>query len=95
MGGAWLVQHLWEHYAFGGDRTFLADRAYPALKGAAEFLLDFLVEAPDGHLITCPSTSPENTFEYATPRRAAGRRGSHGGHDGGPGDGPRSVHQYD
>ena len=64
MGGAWLVQHLWEHYAFGRDRTFLAERVYPALKGAAEFLRDFLVESPDGFLVTCPSTSPENEFEY-------------------------------
>ncbi|MGI4790217.1 MAG: glycoside hydrolase family 95 protein [Janthinobacterium lividum] len=64
MGGAWLVQHLWEHYAFSGDRAFLSERVYPALKGAAEFLLDFLVESPDGCLVTCPSVSPENEFQY-------------------------------
>ena len=64
MGGAWLVQHLWEHFEFSGDREFLAARAYPALKSAAEFLLDFLVEAPNGFLVTCPSTSPENEFVY-------------------------------
>ena len=63
MGGAWLVQHLWEHYAFSGDRAFLAG-AYPAIKSAAEFLLDFLVESPSGDLVTCPSVSPENTFQY-------------------------------
>ncbi len=67
MGGAWLVQHLWEHYAFSGDRAFLSERAYPALRGAAEFLLDFLVESPDGTLVTCPSTSPENEFVYTAP----------------------------
>jgi alpha-L-fucosidase 2 len=64
MGGAWLTQHLWDHYAFSSDHAFLAERAYPALKGAAEFLLDFLTEASDGHLLTCPSTSPENVFAY-------------------------------
>ncbi len=65
MGGVWLVQHLWEHYAFSNDRDFLAERAFPALKGASVFLLDFLVSAPDGSLVSCPSTSPENQFEYA------------------------------
>ena len=71
MGGAWLVAHGWEHFAFGGDREFLRERVYPALKGVAEFLLDFLVESPDGELVTCPSTSPENEFDYTT---ADGRR---------------------
>ena len=61
MGGAWLCQHLWEHYAFSEDRGFLA-RAYPAIREAAVFLLDYLVEGPDGKLVTCPSTSPENSF---------------------------------
>jgi alpha-L-fucosidase 2 len=59
-GGAWLATHLWEHYQFTGDRTFLAEH-YPAMKGAAEFLLDFLVPHPTyGWLVTNPSTSPEN-----------------------------------
>lgn len=62
MGGAWLCQHLWEHYAFGGDREFLEKTAYPIMKGAAQFYLDFLIEDKDGNLVTCPSTSPENTF---------------------------------
>ena len=61
MGGAWLCQHLWEHYSFSGDRGFLR-RAYPAIREAAVFLLDYLVEGPDGKLVTCPSTSPENSF---------------------------------
>ena len=60
-GGAWLCLHLWEHYAFSGDLDFLA-RAYPAMKEAAEFFLDFLVESEDGYLITSPSISPENRF---------------------------------
>ncbi len=62
MGGPWLCQHLWEHYAFGGDTVFLRDRAYPVMKGAAEFCLDWLIEDHDGYLVTCPSTSPENMF---------------------------------
>ncbi|NOU96848.1 glycoside hydrolase family 95 protein [Paenibacillus sp. LMG 31456] len=61
MAGAWLCQHLWEHYAFSQDEAFLK-RAFPALKEAALFCLDWLVEGPDGHLVTCPSTSPENFF---------------------------------
>lgn len=62
MGGVWMATHLWEHYAFTRDSTFLADRAYPLIKGAARFLLDWLVEDGDGRLVTAPSTSPENTF---------------------------------
>ena len=60
VGGAWLCQHLWEHYLYQPDRAYLA-RAYPILKGAAEFFLDTLVEDPrhPGRLVTCPSTSPE------------------------------------
>ena len=61
MGGAWLSTHLWEHYAFGGDKEFLAE-AYPIMKGAAEFLLDFLVLDEQGRLVTIPSHSPENMF---------------------------------
>ena len=61
MGGPWLCQHLWEHYAFSPDRDFLA-RVYPVLREAALFVLDFLVEGPEGRLVTCPSTSPENSF---------------------------------
>jgi alpha-L-fucosidase 2 len=67
MGAAWACQHPFEHYRFSGDRKFLAKRAYPLMKGAARFLLDFLVEAPPGtpvagKLVTNPSHSPENTF---------------------------------
>ena len=59
-GGAWLATHLWEHYLYSGDRAFLA-RAYPLMKGAAEFFLDTLVEDPSGrYLVTSPSLSPEN-----------------------------------
>lgn len=67
VGAAWLARHPWEHYLFTNDRKFLKDRAYPLMKGAAEFLLDFLVEAPPGSpvagkLVTNPSHSPENAF---------------------------------
>jgi alpha-L-fucosidase 2 len=60
VGGAWLCTHLWEHYAFTGDKAYLRD-IYPLLKGSAQFFLDTLVEHPQRHwLVTCPSTSPEN-----------------------------------
>jgi alpha-L-fucosidase 2 len=61
MGAAWLSTHLYEHYAFGGDTAFLK-RAWPVLKEASEFLLDFLVEDEQGRLVTNPSHSPENAF---------------------------------
>jgi alpha-L-fucosidase 2 len=65
-GGAWLCTHLWEHYLFSGDREFLA-RAYPLMKGSAQFFLDALVtEAKHGWLVTSPSLSPENTHHGAT-----------------------------
>lgn len=76
MAGAWLCQHLWEHYRFGGDRGFLADRAYPIMKEAAQFFLDFLVADPEGYLVTNPSTSPENTFIGPDGRKAAVSLGS-------------------
>lgn len=62
MGGAWLCQHLWEHYDFTRDRNFLKNDAYPIMKGAAIFILDYLIEDKNGSLVTCPSTSPENNF---------------------------------
>jgi alpha-L-fucosidase 2 len=70
MGAAWLSQHIMEHVRFTGDRGFLEKRGWPLLKGAAQFLLDFLVEAPAGtpcagRLVTNPSHSPENRFRKA------------------------------
>ena len=67
MGAAWLCEHVWEHYLFGEDVEFLKEQAYPLMKGAARFILDFLVEAPEGTplagtLVTNPSHSPENSF---------------------------------
>jgi alpha-L-fucosidase 2 len=63
MGGNWLCQHLWEHYAFTGDKKFLAEKAWPIMKSAAEFTLSWLVEDKDGYLVTAPSTTPENKFK--------------------------------
>ncbi|MCD9022013.1 glycoside hydrolase family 95 protein [Cohnella silvisoli] len=62
MGGVWLSQHLWEHYAFGLDKSYLAERAYPVMREAAMFCLDWLVRSPDGYWVTAPSTSPENSY---------------------------------
>lgn len=62
MGAAWLCQHLWEHYAFNQDMDFLAQRAYPVMKEAAEFFLDYLAPDPKGRLVTGPSMSPENSY---------------------------------
>lgn len=60
-GSGWVCQHLWEHYAFGRDLNYLKN-IYPVLKGAAEFYLATMITDPAGHLITSPSTSPENHF---------------------------------
>lgn len=62
MGAAWMSFHLWEHYEFGGDKNFLRSRAYPRLREIAEFFLDYLVEGPDGGLLSGPSQSPENKY---------------------------------
>jgi alpha-L-fucosidase 2 len=62
-GGAWVCQHLWEHYLYSGDKTFLSE-IYPVMKGAAQFLLDFLIEEPENKwLVIAPSKSPENAFD--------------------------------
>jgi alpha-L-fucosidase 2 len=62
MGSPWLSQHLWTHYQFTGDKQFLANTAYPLMKGAAQFCLSWLVEDKNGLLVTAPSVSPENDF---------------------------------
>ena len=69
MGGAWLCQHLWEHYAFTGDKAYLK-KVYPVMKEAAKFCMDWLVERTDPsdgktYLMTAPSTSPENRFRHS------------------------------
>jgi len=64
MAGAWFSTHLWEHYLFTGDKKFLKEQAYPLMKGAAQFLLNWLIEDPKtSYLVTNPSTSPENTMK--------------------------------
>ena len=69
MGGAWLSLHLWDHYDYSGDKAFLA-KAYPAMKGAAQFFLDTLVEEPKHHwLVTNPSLSPENVHPMGAASR--------------------------
>jgi alpha-L-fucosidase 2 len=62
MSGPWLSAHLFEHYRFTRDREFLRTRAYPLMKGSAEFCLAWLIEDGKGHLTTCPSESTENDF---------------------------------
>jgi alpha-L-fucosidase 2 len=70
MGSGWLSHHPFDHYLFSGDKTFLKNEAFPLMKGAAEFYLDFLKPIPAGlpnagKLVTNPSHSPENAFEKA------------------------------
>ncbi|HRI20109.1 MAG TPA: glycoside hydrolase family 95 protein, partial [Panacibacter sp.] len=65
QGGNWLCQDLWEHYSFTQNKKFLQDTAYPLMKGAATFCLDWLVPDKDGYLVVAPSVSPENVFSYA------------------------------
>ena len=60
MGGAWLSQHIWQHYLFTGDEEFLQEY-YPILKGSAAFYADVLRKEPNtGYLVVVPSMSPEN-----------------------------------
>jgi len=62
VGGAWLCQHLWEHYAFTGDTQFLREY-YPVMKGSAQFLLSVMVEEPKHHWLVTPfSMSPEHGY---------------------------------
>jgi len=64
MAAGWFSTHIWEHYLFTGDKIFLKEQGYPLMKGAAQFLLQWLVEDPaSGYLVTNPSTSPENTVK--------------------------------
>jgi alpha-L-fucosidase 2 len=65
MAGAWFSQHLWEHFQYNGDKQFLKEKAYPLMKGAAQFMLQWLVKDNESdYLVTNPSTSPENTMKY-------------------------------
>ncbi|MDQ0890482.1 alpha-L-fucosidase 2 [Paenibacillus sp. V4I9] len=71
MGAAWLSLHVWEHFVFTEDMDFLQHRAYPILKDAVAFFVDYLVESPDGQLVTGPSVSPENVYVLADGTRGA------------------------
>jgi alpha-L-fucosidase 2 len=62
MAGAWYSLHLYEHFAFTRDTVWLKNYAWPLIKGAGQFCLDFLVTDPNGNLVIAPSTSPENKF---------------------------------
>jgi hypothetical protein len=64
MAGAWFAGHLWEHYAFNGDKKYLEEKAYPIMKDAARFMLQWLQKDESGYWVTNPSTSPENKFKY-------------------------------
>jgi alpha-L-fucosidase 2 len=70
MSGPWLCGHVYEHYRFTGDREYLRARAYPLMRGAAEFMLAWLIEDGHGHLTTCPSESTENDFLAPDGKRA-------------------------
>lgn len=72
MGGAWLVQTLWDHYDYTRDVNYLRNTAYPLMKGAADFMLDWIIENPKkpGEWITAPCTSPE--AEYITDKGVQG-----------------------
>ena len=65
LAGVWLCQSLWEKYTYNGDKKYLRKVAYPLMKGASEFCLDWLIDDGKGHLITSPSTSPENSFKLS------------------------------
>lgn len=61
MGGTWSSAHIWEHFLFTQDTSYL-QKEYPIMRGAAEFCLAWLIPDKNGKLITSPSTSPENYF---------------------------------
>ncbi len=66
MGGAWLTQHIWQHYLFTGDQEFLQEY-YPIMKGVATYYVDVLQQEPkNGWLVVVPSMSPENRHPYGT-----------------------------
>ena len=62
LAGAWLSTHIWEHYVFTQDKSYLKNEGYPIMKGAAQFFLGWMITDKNGNLITSPSTSPENKY---------------------------------
>ncbi len=71
LGAGWLSTHMWEHYLFTLDKSFLRDTAYEYIKNCALFFMDSMFEAADGTLLSGPSMSPENEYYINTP---AGRK---------------------
>ncbi|WP_422351098.1 glycoside hydrolase family 95 protein [Flagellimonas sp.] len=62
LAGAWMSLTIWRHYQFTKDLNYLQEKAYPMIKGASQFILDFLKGNEKGELVTAPSYSPENTY---------------------------------
>ncbi len=62
LAGAWMSLAFWRHFQFTQDKDYLKNKAWPILKGAADFVLDFLIEDNKGRLVTAPSMSPENSY---------------------------------
>jgi len=59
-GAAWLAQDVWEHYEYGQDKAYLMQTAYPIMKEAALFWIDYLTPDEKGYLVSSPSYSPEH-----------------------------------
>ena len=73
MGGAWLLQQLWDRWDYGRDTAYLA-QVWPLFKGAAQFFVDTLQDDPHtGHKVTVPSLSPENEHPFGAAQLFAGR----------------------
>lgn len=66
MAGPWMTFPLYEHYLFTKDRKFLQQQGYPLMKGAAQFILDYLVKDKNGYWVTVPSNSPENSYIHSS-----------------------------
>jgi alpha-L-fucosidase 2 len=71
MGGAWLCLHMYEHYLYTQDKEFLKDRALPVMREAIRFFEGYLTDDGEGHLVTGPSVSPENTYISSAGQRGA------------------------
>lgn len=90
MVQGWLCSHLWEHYLYTQDQDFLKNRAYPLMKGAAEFFADWLIDDGNGRLVTPVGVSPENRFIMDNGKQGAMTMGA----DYGYGYCPRDFHPY-
>lgn len=78
VSGLWLMQQLYDHYLYDPDKTYL-HQIYPLMKGAAEFITEFIVKDPNtGYMLTCPASSPENSFLDKAGKRVSLSAGSTG-----------------